>query len=153
MGFIFKIVFIIILGINIWFSSDAIYDLWIYSCLDRQAPSIEQKWSIKEISSSEYALKSSYRFQVKGKLWKGKFIFEKPHHLNKIAADKALIEKKRAFTTIWYSSSNPKINSLEKQFPYKKCFHSLMALGVLAYFFIFWKHFQELLESKSDTTA
>jgi hypothetical protein len=106
-----------------------------------------QKWVVKEISSSEFALKSSYRFKAGEKEWSGKTIFKQPYHLNRDAAEKAVLEKKMQPQSVWYCRSNPRVNSLEKTFPYKKIFHALISLGVLGYFFVLHRYTENFSKS------
>lgn len=134
MSFIFKIVFAATVAITLWFSGEAVRDLWLFGRLNHAAAAEIYKWSVQEISSSEFALKASYRFAANGGQWTGKTIFGKPYYLNRPSAEKALQGKRQERFTAWYSLSNPKHNALEKRFPYKKCFHSLVSLGVLFYF-------------------
>lgn len=135
MSIIFKTVFGVILAITLWLSANAVYDLWIYWRLDKLATATVYKWSIQEISPSEFSFKASYRFKAKGGDWKGKVVFGKPYHLNRTAAEKALSEKMKQRQIVWYNFSNPKLNFLERHFPYKKCFHAFISLGILIYFF------------------
>lgn len=143
----FKAVFGATITIAAWFSWQAASGLWIYWRLDRTASCFMQKWAVKEISSSEYALKSSYRFKAGEKEWSGRTILKKPHHLNRAAAEKAVLEKKREPQTVWYCRSNPRVNSLQKTLPYKECFHALVALGVLGYFFVLHRYAENFSKS------
>jgi len=142
MSFIFKIVFGAAVAIALWFSGEAVHDLWVFWRLDRGASAVVYKWSVQEISSSEFALKASYRFMAKGREWAGKTIFEKPYYFNRPSAEKALQTKSQEHRIVWYSLSNPKHNSLERNFPYKKCFHALISLGVLIYFIFLQRYAQ-----------
>lgn len=150
MGFIFKIVFGTAVAITLWCSLEAASDLWLFWRLDHKAPVEIHKWSIQEISSSEFALKASYRFMAKDREWNGKTVFEKPYHFNRPSAEKALQKKREQHFVAWYSSSNPKHSSLEKHFPYKQCFHALVSLGVSVYlFFLQYTNFSRIASKKN----
>jgi len=71
----------------------------------------------------------------KGVNGRGGTIFKKLYYLNRVASEQALLQKKMESQRVWYNFSNPKLNSLHRSFPYKKCFHALISLGVLNYFF------------------
>lgn len=134
MNFIFKLVFGIAILATLWFGCNVLYDLWIYWRLDQKTSARVEAWDVREISSSQFAIEATYCFVAKEKEWKGKTVFQKPYHLNRPSVEKALKEKSKQPQMVWYNLSNPKFNSLERIFPYKKCFYTVVSLGVLVYY-------------------
>ena len=132
----FKALFIIIGLSAIWFCSVAGGALYSYIRLDRQAPAKVTSWKLIEYSPSKVALEASYTFFAEEKEQKGQVIFSKPYYLNLPSAQKAIEQKSHESWKAWYSHRNPEKSSLERFFPYKKCFNALIILGIMGYFWI-----------------
>jgi hypothetical protein len=121
--------------IVLWFSGAAAVGMWKFFSLNGQIPAKILNWQVQELSSSRFALEADYRFDVDGNTYIGKTIFEKPQFLNRFAAENYMrINGSKSWET-WYRTNNPEHNSLEKEFPQKKCLHALLTLGVFIYFF------------------
>ena len=121
--------------IALWFAGVAAVGMWNFFCLNAKAPATILEWQIQELSSSRFALEADYRFDIHGNTYTGKTIFEKPHFLNRFAAENYMrINGSKSWET-WYRTSNPSHNSLEKEFPKKKCLQAFLTLGVFVYFF------------------
>lgn len=147
MNFIFKTTIFSITGaIAIWLLGNTVFDLWTYHRLSKYTAAEVKRWRIKEISSSEFALEASYRYEVNGQKWKGKGRLSKPYYLNSLAANKAVQEKSAQRWIVWYIPSKPHVSSLEKNFPYKNLFNALCGLGVVAYFCVLFNQ-QRLSEA------
>lgn len=132
----FKALFIIIGIIAGWFSCIAAIALISFIQLDRHVPGQVTAWRVVEYSPSQVALEAFYTFSIEGKLWERQMIFSKPYYLNLPSAEKALKEKKQESWDVWYNHRDPKKSSLEKIFPYKKCFNALVVIALLGYFWI-----------------
>ncbi len=123
MKFIFKLAFCGLILMALWFLGQAVVDLWIYSRLDQQVTPTSITWSIREISPSSYRLIASYSFEVQGVGISSQSELSSPQLLNRYAAERELsyIEQDGR-QTIWYSSSNPQRNALQKNFPIRPAF-------------------------------
>lgn len=130
------VVLLVVSGaIALWFVMMAGSSAWKYVRLTAKAPINAVKWQVKEMTSSRYAMEGDYQFEVDGKKYFGKTILEKPQFLNRFAAENYLaIQGSKSWET-WYQKSDPKCNSLERNFPKKKCLQALLTLGVFLYFF------------------
>ncbi len=112
----------------------ALFHLWGYLALDAQAPATVHHWRIIKKSSSTFALEATYTFEAQGKELPGQTIFSKPYHLNYPSAERQIKMFSTRPWSVWYSSHDPALSSLDKTFPTKKIIYALMALGVFAYF-------------------
>ncbi len=145
---IWRILAVIATAIALWFSSIAAYQLFQYLRLDSFAQAEVTKWSIKELSSSRFAVEVFFEFQAKGKKYQGKSLLKSPIFLNPFAAEDAVKAKKKQTFFAWYQPSNPGISSLQRDFPLKSMIHALVTLGVLIYFIFLPKHIPHLYEQE-----
>ncbi len=132
----FKALFIIVGIAAGWFCCTASMALYSFMKLDRYAPAQVNTWKVIDYSPSKVALEAFYSFSVEGKEWNGQMIFSKPYYLNRPSAEQALKQKSQEVWGAWYNHKNPNTSSLEKIFPYKKCFNALIVVGLLGYFWI-----------------
>jgi hypothetical protein len=116
------------------FLAVAVHGLWGYFRLEEKLPASVYHWKVIEKSSSQFAIRASYTFEREGKTYRGKTIFSKPYHLNRISAEKQIKNFIPHPWQAWHQPGRPAISSLEKVFPVKKCLYALMALGVSLYF-------------------
>jgi hypothetical protein len=129
-------------AVGLWFTTGALSDLWHYWRLDHKAAAQVTAWKVIELSPSEFALRANYRFVVNAKERKGKTIFQTTY-LNYPSAEKSIEHYKKDHFQVWYNAKNPKISSLQKEFPAKKCLRALASLGVMIYFCSFLKIFSK----------
>ena len=122
-------------GIALWFSGIALGGAWKYFRLNAFASAQVLHWQTQEISSSRYAIEAEYQFEVAGKAYKGKTIFERPQFLNRFAAENYIAINGSKSWQAWYRKGGPGFSSLEKEFPKKKCLQAVLTLGVFFYFF------------------
>jgi hypothetical protein len=116
------------------FLGSAMHDLWAYLRLEEHATAYVYHWRIVEISPSEYGIKASYSFKARGNTYKGKTFFSKPYHLNIESVQRQIKDYTPRSWTVWYQPSHPKISSLERNFPVKRCAYALMTLVIFFYF-------------------
>ena len=129
-------VLLIISGaITLWFSGIAVSGLWKFFRLNEQTPAQVLNWKIQELSTSRFALEAEYKFDLNGKTYSGKTIFERPQFLNRFAAEHYMKVNESKNRQTWYHKGKPAYHSLEKEFPKKPCLHALLTLGVFVYFF------------------
>lgn len=122
--------------VTIGFAGKTLYQLYLYARLDASSTTISIEWTVKEISDERYLLDGKYTFKdTQGTIQSGESTLLDPFYLNAWAAQKAIDETKSQPRKIWYSSSNPKNSSLQKNFPLKECLSLLLLCGVVAYFF------------------
>ena len=121
------------------FLVSASLDLWGYLRLEKKSIAKVEKWRVIKKGSSKFALKAHYCFENQGKTYHGKTIFSKPYHLNRLSAEKQIKNYTAQQWPVWYQPSHPEHSSIERLFPFKKCFYSLMVLGVFLYF-VYLRH-------------
>ncbi len=122
-------------AIALWFFGIAANDMWKFFRLNAQSSVKILNWQVCELNSSRFALEACYQFELEGVIYHGKTIFEKPQFLNRFAAENYMRINGSKSRTTWYRTSNPAHNSLEKEFPQKRCLHALLTVGVFIYFF------------------
>ncbi len=109
-----------------------------YFSLQNQTKARISQWEIVEIKD-RFALKAAYGFESQEKTWQGVHTLRPPYYLNEVAALSALKEKARGNWTVWYHPQNPRISTLEKNFPTGLLIRSAVCYGVLAYFIYLYK--------------
>ncbi len=122
-------------GIALWFAWGAAQGLWQFVRLDASTPATVAKLEILPLSSSRFAIKARYTYEIKGVSYFGETTFEHPQFLNRYAAENhvKLIGAKRFLA--WYREKKPSFSSLEREFPKKNCLQALITVGVFAYFY------------------
>lgn len=145
---IWRVLATIAIGIALWFSSIAAYQLFQYFRLGSFAEAEIQRWSIKELSSSRFAVEVFFEFEVNGEKIQGVSLLDSPVYLNPFAAEDAIKAKSKQSFLAWYQASNPKISSLQKEFPFKSLIHAFVTIGVLIYFAFIPKHIPYLNEQE-----
>lgn len=145
---IWRVLATIAIGIALWFSSIAAYQLFQYLRLGSFAEAEIKKWSIKELSSSRFAVEVFFEFEAKGKKIQGTSLLDSPVFLNPFAAEDAIKANEKQSFLAWYQTSNPEISSLQKEFPLKSLIHALVTIGVLLYFAFIPKHVPYLNEQE-----
>jgi hypothetical protein len=116
------------------FLTTASLDLWRYVRLEKKSIAKVEKWKVVEKGSSKFSIKAYFSFETQGHTYQGKTTFSKPYHLNRLSAEKQIKIYTTRQWTVWYQESHPEHCSIERIFPLKKCFYSLMVLGIFLYF-------------------
>ncbi len=145
---IWRILAAFAIAIALWFSSIAAYQLFQYLQLGSFAQAEIKKWSIKELSSSRFAVEVFFEFEAKGKKYEGRSLLDSPVFLNPFAAEEAIKTREKQTFFAWYQTSNPEVSSFQRNFPLKSMIHALVTLGVLIYFIFIFKHVPHLDEQK-----
>jgi hypothetical protein len=114
--------------------SMAFFDLFSYFRLVAQTEAVTDHWKVVKKSSSSYPIRCIYHFEFQGKSYQGSSLLLPPHHLNRLSAEKAIIQLEKKKWKVWFDPKNPSISSLEKAYPTKKIVYALIALGVTLYF-------------------
>jgi 4-amino-4-deoxy-L-arabinose transferase-like glycosyltransferase len=126
--------------VSIWFLSKALWQLWGYFSLNAQTKAEVFEWKVVEKSSAQFRIEAQYHFHVQDIRHEGKTQFSDLSFLNPYAAEGAIDKLKHQDWTAWYNQNDPNKSSLQKIVPFKACFHAILTLGVLVYFF-FLKNF------------
>jgi hypothetical protein len=122
-------------GIALWFSWTTGVGIWKFFTLNAKAPAKVIHWEVKELPSSRFTVEADYHYEVKGKEFSGKTLFEGRQFLNRFAAENygKFVESKR--WQAWYNEGRPTASSLENEFPQKDLLQALLTVGVFAYFY------------------
>lgn len=131
-----RVVLLSITGlITCWFAVLAIDEGWTYLRLDARVPARVQKWDIKMISSSHYALLARYRYSVNGQEFTGETLLSSPRYPNQYAAEIDLKTRQSEEISVWYQKRHPAFSSLQKRFPKKELINAILTFGVFIYFY------------------
>lgn len=122
-------------GIALWFSAIALSGLWNFTRMNEHSIASVSNWEVLDLPSSRFAIAADYRYEVKGKAYNGKTIFENPRFLNRFAAENYVKMMDAQTWKVWYRKGRPSFSSLEKEFPQKQCLQALLTVGVFAYFY------------------
>ncbi len=122
-------------GVALAFLGIALADLWKFINLNVQIPALVSELSVKELSSSRFAVEAHYSYEVNEIPYKGKTLLKDKTFPNRYIAElhKDSLEKK--LEEAWVMGRNPSLSSLEKQAPYKSCLQALVTIGVFLYFY------------------
>jgi len=127
-------IFIVTGAAALWFTGNALLDLWRYFRLGAVAVAEVTDWRVQEISSSEFGLEATYNYQVDGKLYSAKVLVKQPVYLNPYSAEKDLQKRKQQSWKTWYDPKSPSFSSLQKLFPLNYCMQAALSLVVFFYF-------------------
>lgn len=90
-------------------------------------------WDVLSKGSSNFALQAKYLFQYEEKNYYGATTFSPPYHLNKSSAEEQIKKFSQKTWIGWFYDKNPRLNSLEKRFPYKRFFYFIIVIAVSIY--------------------
>lgn len=114
--------------------SMAFFNLYTHFRLVARTEAVIDRWKVVKKSSSSYPIRGFYHFEFQGKNYQGSSILQPPHHLNRLSAERAILNLEKKKWTVWVDPHNPTFSYLEKPFPAKKIVYALIALGVTLYF-------------------
>lgn len=131
-------VWLIFLGaitlVVIWFCWGTIDQVTHYTSLQKRTPVHDIEWEILKIDEDDYEMQADYTFKYNGNTYRSYQVFEKMILPNLWAAEYQLKEMQAKDWDVWFSPGNPKISSLEKEFPLKQVLSSITLLGLWIYF-------------------
>lgn len=136
-------------GIACWFSATGAKEAWDYFSLNGIAVATISDVEIRELSSSRYALEARYQYSVDGVPYAVQSVLKYPQFLNRFTAENELASWRGKQSKVYYKKTRPQFSRLEKEFPRKPCFHALLTLGVLAYFYSLRGLFSRLLSREA----
>lgn len=127
-------VFILTALIALVFSGKAAGQIWTYVSLDSKAVASIEKWQVIEKGSSSFAIEASYRFSYLEKEFSGVTEFAPPYFLNETAASLAIKKISSQEFFVFFNKTHPERSSLQRIFPFLRCIHAFLTLGVFVYF-------------------
>ncbi|HEY2810113.1 MAG TPA: hypothetical protein VGJ00_01820 [Rhabdochlamydiaceae bacterium] len=133
-----------------WFAIQAIVESCKFVRLNEKVPAQIVKWDIKMLSSSRYALATTYRYTVDSKEFTGYTVFTSLCYPNYYAAESDLKTYSGRSFWAWHQRNYPPYSSLQKIFPKKECTNALLTLGVFLYFFLLRGVFSHKLKEDSS---
>src|SRR3990167_436169 len=74
------------LGIALWFCICSLSALWNYSQCTESVRIDKATWTVYENTPSSFFMKGQYFYTVKGAIYQGETLFNKPVYLNRYAA-------------------------------------------------------------------
>jgi len=131
---IWKIIFIVSAGVSLWMLGGLLKDLYSYYRLDKFANAEITIWKVKETNKEEFILKAYFSYEVHGHVYNKSQKFLKPLFPNALAAKSSLKDLNSKSWKVWFNKKNPAKSSLQRNFPFKRMLHTLLAYGVFLYF-------------------
>ncbi len=131
--------FILTLGVAIYFLSFLIKEWFDYSKLRVQVPVKIEEWQVRELKNGKFAIAAKYSYEFQGKNLQGFTLFKKPLYLNDQAAIYDL-RKNEAVKSVWLNPKLPQESSLKREFPLYPMIRALLVFTVLGYFFYLKKY-------------
>jgi hypothetical protein len=129
------ILFLVIFAtVTLGYVGHALYRIYVYQSLQKHPPVTRIQWSIQELSDERFILNADYTFEVRGRTYTGKTAFRDKVYRNAWAAGQALAIYQTESWKVWYDPTNPRLSSLQKQFPYKECAYALILAALMVYF-------------------
>lgn len=118
----------------LWFSASAAQLLYGYYSLTEEVPVEQVEWAVKRVYDDRHLIEGSYAFQVEGVEYEGKTLFSEPIYRNAWAAEQGLKELAAKKWVVFYIPKDPKISTINKEFPLKEALSAGVLWGVMLYF-------------------
>jgi hypothetical protein len=122
-------------GVALAFLGVALASIWKFINFSEETSPQTLAFHVQEVSCSRFALVGEYTYEVAGRPYKGKTVFENPVFLNRFAAESYPLVAFYHGRKVAYMKRNPSLSSLENPFPYKHCLQALVTIGVFLYFY------------------
>ncbi|HSW86818.1 MAG TPA: hypothetical protein VLG49_04885 [Rhabdochlamydiaceae bacterium] len=116
------------------FLTQALRELYPYVRLDAQMQAQALEWGILEKGPSKFAISAVYTYQAGNQTYRSDGVLKGPYFLNRLSAEAEIKKLNTQSRQIWYHSKQPGFSRLEKSFPYKSLFNSLVTVGICIYF-------------------
>lgn len=128
--------FLIVGGFFLFFLVNFFIDAMPYFRLDSSTRGYIEDYSVKRLSYDQYGVQVHYFYTVGEKEFERSQTLKTPIFMNPYGAQ-SHIEKywKDKEWTVWYQKSAPYYASLQRLFPFKYFFNSLVLFFVLVYFY------------------
>lgn len=115
-----------------WFTGKMLWSAYSYLRMDQQASIRTIDWSVKELSSDQFAIQARFIFVVDTNSYQGTDLLGS--FRNPWTAHDAIKEQPK-YKKTWYNSSNPNNAALEKKLPLKDSLYALCLWAILIYFY------------------
>ncbi|MDX8430887.1 MAG: hypothetical protein SNF33_03670 [Candidatus Algichlamydia australiensis] len=126
--------FLVLLVCALWIGIQLGRELKKYFVLKAKTKVELKNWETREVEPDLFVPSVNYEFEVGKQNFEGQYTFEKTLFPNE-ASCRVKVEKfEKLPWEIHFSPKDPNISSLQKDFPFKKSVHMLLALSVLVYF-------------------
>lgn len=125
---------------TLWFSWGAGQDLIEYYKLSHQTDADILDWKPLKLSDEDFTIEANYSYTLNKTPHFGKYRFDHRHFPNLWGADSTIRYLSSKKWKAWYNPNDIKQTSLEKFFPFKRCFYSFILAGLLIYFFLLGKY-------------
>jgi len=115
------------------YTSFTAYDLWQYVRLDKQAQTQHIQWSVEALSDDRFIPIARYQFLAQGKDFQGETRWQESF-LNEWTAKEAVGRLTQSPPLVWYDGSDPVFSTLQKIFPLKESFYTVILWAIALYF-------------------
>lgn len=117
------------------FLGHALLGLWGFAVLKAETRATISRFEVVSLPSSRFGIEAYYSYSVDNTAYQGKTLFESPEFLNRLAAENYHLFLWQKTWKASYDPSSPSKSTIDRRFPYKKCWQALLTLGVFLYFY------------------
>lgn len=132
---VWLVILIVIVTLALWFVIRAGFGVMAYYQLSVHVPTSVERWSVKELSSDQFAVMAHYTYEYQGKTYQGSSQVGASYP-NPWAASRAQKLFASEQWPAWINPKHPERPLLEKKFPYKRTISAAILIGLLIYFAI-----------------
>lgn len=120
----------------LWVLSDFTVKYFIYVKQSNYSTAEVFEWGVIEMDEDNFVVCADFRFHTDGtEVHTSQYLFEKTPFSTEASAESAINSyRDQEWKCYWYGSAEDPKASMERLFPYKELFYSVIALGVLLYF-------------------
>lgn len=122
------------------FTSLLSIDLYRYHHRGNSSPVKEIEASVFKVSNNRYQIELDYLYLIQGKEYSRHQLLKKTTYKNVWLANQAIDSIKVGETPVWYHPNEPQLGTLEKAFPYRRLFSTIVLFGIFIYFCFLGKY-------------
>lgn len=118
------------------FSGKAFFELYQFLSLKESTRIASLSPKYRALSNGQYLLEAHFKYKIGGNTYSGIQKINKIPFKNRWIAEDAWQKLQKSNSLIWYKPAAPEKGILNKAFPFKGVFSSLLLLGITGYFYI-----------------
>ncbi len=116
------------------FASFLTIDLYHYYRLNQIVPTEHIETSVHQIAPNRFIIAIDYQYVISGKTYTGHQVIKKKILKNIWIAKQFAQDIGSKDQKVWYNLAEPHLGSVDKAFPIKRLFYTLLLLGLFIYF-------------------
>lgn len=127
----------------LYYSGHTLVSVYRYLRLSENTPVSSIEWSVHTINGDAYAPKATYSFIHNDSSYNGETVWSE-YDRNPLVARDSIKKLKTLSWSVWFNPNNPSFSSLQRKFPFKDFFSSLILWGLVLYFFSLGRYVKTL---------